>query len=166
MSDLSRKVFHILDRSHTFTGPALFSNIVDVQHIKTLLYGSSNSLLQLIQRVRPPTPGVVLSYPVSSSENSPASSPSWGSPRSSLSSSPEPGYGSTCQTGVLPPRSSTPHPDMPGLEWFPRQEGSEMTRLPADISRVLAPRPSRANTTADDDDEPSITELCVSLIHP
>ena len=41
-----------------------------------------------------------------------------------------------------------------------------MTRLPADISRVLAPRPSRANTTADDDDEPSITELCVSLIHP
>ena len=140
-----------------------FSNIVQVQHIKTLFYGSSNSHLQLVQRVRPPTPGIYLRSPASSPENSPASSP-WGSPRSSPSSSPEPGYGSPDQTGVPPSRSSTPHPDMPGVEWFPRQEGSEMTRLPADITQVLAPRPSRATTTADEDDEPSITELCVSYI--
>ena len=138
-----------------------FSNIVEVQHIETLFYGSSNSHLQLVQRVRPPTPGIYLRSPASSPENSPASSPR-GSPRSSPSSSPEPGYGSPDQTGALPSRSSTPHPDMPGVEWFPQQEGSEMTRLPADITQVLAPRPSRATTTADEDDEPSITELCVS----
>ena len=132
-----------------------------VEHILTLLHGSSNSIFKLVQRTRPPTPGMFLRSAASSSENSPASSP-WGSPRSSPSSSLEPGYGSPDQTGVPPSRSSTPHPDMPGVEWFPRQEGSEMTRLPADITQVLAPRPSRATTSADEDDEPSITELCVS----